>query len=197
MTSGARLPGESPIMRDPQRAAAARAGEPAGAWKFAVTLGAAELKLMDAGAMLLDVIMILPGARYHTRQLSLVLSELLSNALDHGLLGLDANFKGRPGGLEQYLKTKAQALDQLEHGAIEIALELDPAGPQPVLRITMRDSGAGFDHRACRSQVPPRGRGMALIDALCVDVEYRGSGNEVSVSYLLRSPGTERLRRVA
>jgi anti-sigma regulatory factor (Ser/Thr protein kinase) len=160
-----------------------------GSWKFALTLGVAELRRGDAVSTLLDVLVILPGARHHTRQLCLILTELFSNALDHGLLRLDANCKARAEGLDAYLKMKAQALQALEHGTIAIALEVDSSGSQPVLQITMRDSGAGFDHRAGA----PRGRGLALISALCSAVEYRGSGNEVRVSYALAAPQVERL----
>jgi hypothetical protein len=43
----------------------------------------------------------------------------------------------------------------------------------------------------------PGGRGMALIGALCANVEYRGCGHEVRVAYTLSAPHAERLRRMA
>lgn len=187
---------ESVDMPVPQAHEAANDSCHPGSWKFALTLGAAELRREDAVSTLLDVLVILPGARYHTRQLCLILTELFSNALDHGLLRLDAHCKARADGLDAYLKMKAQALEALDHGTVAIALELVASGSQPVLEITMRDSGAGFDHRAGAAGAP-RGRGLALVSALCSAVEHRGSGNEVRVSYVLATPQVERLRRMA
>ena len=180
-----------------QAGPAANDGARPGTWKFALKLGAAELRRGDAVATLLDVLVILPGARYHARQLCLILTELFSNALDHGLLGLDAASKPPAGGLDAYLKTKALALDALERGTIEVVLELDLARREPLLEITMRDSGPGFDYRARAAGVAPRGRGIALISALCAGIEYRGCGNEVRVHYALSAPQVERLRRMA
>ena len=176
--------------------AANDSGRP-GNWKFALTLGPAELKRGDVVNTLLDVLVILPGGRHHARQLCLILSELFSNALDHGLLQLDAAAKARAGSLDAYIQTKAAALAALDHGSIEILLELASQSREPVLEITLRDSGAGFDYRSRDSGAIARGRGIALVSALCSGIQYRGCGNEVSVSYALTVPQAERLRRMA
>ena len=196
ITASAALHAESVNARVQAAPAANDSGRP-GAWRFALKLGAAELKRGDAVTTLLDVLVILPGARYHARQLCLILSELFGNALDHGLLRLNAASKLQAGSLDAYLKTKALALEALDQGTIEISLDLDSTGREPVLEITVRDSGPGFDYRARAAGAATGGRGIALVTALCSGVEYRGCGNEVRVQYALSAPQVERLRRMA
>ena len=62
------------------------------------------------------------------------------------------------------------------------------------LRIAVTDSGAGFDHVAelARAADPDcasrRGRGIAMLRALCEELTYTGTGNVAEVVYRLTPP---------
>jgi anti-sigma regulatory factor (Ser/Thr protein kinase) len=80
----------------------------------------------------------------------LVMSELLNNALDHGVLGIDSTLKTSTGGFEHYMIERQRKLDALEAGFVEVSMRHE-AGVEPAtLKISMRDSGRGFDHGALR-----------------------------------------------
>jgi CheY-like chemotaxis protein len=174
----------------------AHAGKPAAgaapAWRFEITLGPSDLREHDVVTMLLDVITALPEARSVRQELCVVLSELYSNALDHGVLGLESCLKNL-GSDECYTETRAAALRELRDGAITVRIEACERDGGHALNIVFRDSGTGFD-RSLLDVVPmaangrPHGRGIAMLRALCSSVEFHGRGNEVSVCFGLKTP---------
>jgi hypothetical protein len=70
---------------------------------------------------------------------------------------------------------------------------------RPVIEMQFRDSGRGFAmaHGGRAGVRPLHGRGIELVRALCADVEYRGCGNDVRVTYVLEKARAEALRAVA
>ncbi len=114
-----------------------------------------------------------------------VLGELVSNAIDFGLLDLDARLRATAEGYVAYYLERATRLDGLVHGAVSVTLENRPhAG---VLRIRVSDPGPGFDAASAltRPGCPdaPFGRGIARVRALCARVAYGGRGNVVVAEY--------------
>jgi CheY-like chemotaxis protein len=165
------------------------------AWRLEIVLGPADMRKLDVVTMLLDVIAALPAARSHRRELSMVLTELYGNALDHGVLGLESNMKITRG-VECYIKTRAAALRDLRDGSIAIKIETRVQAGRPLLNIGFCDSGAGFNlaqFSAESTAVNARlhGHGIAMLRALCESVEFRGRGNEVSVCYGLEPSITD------
>lgn len=182
-----------------EKAAPVRTAEPgagqAPAWRFEITLGPAEMREVDVVSMLLDLISAIPEARGHRRELSVVLSELYNNALDHGVLGLESSLKN-VGGIDGYSETRAAALRDLREGSITIKIAARIQAGRPALNIVVCDSGAGFNLSLLAADTPgvnarAHGRGITLLRAMCAAVEYRGRGNEVSVCYVLEAPAAD------
>jgi CheY-like chemotaxis protein/anti-sigma regulatory factor (Ser/Thr protein kinase) len=119
--------------------------------------------------------------------LYLVLAELFTNALDHGLLGLHSEWKQTANGFEPYLSERVARLAQLETGSIQINLQCEGSRAGRSLRLRVEDSGPGFDWRALPrtlpSEMPLSGRGLPLVRALCESVEWVDPGNRVEVVY--------------
>ena len=114
----------------------------------------------------------------------LVLTELFSNALDHGVLQLDSNDKHSSDGFARYLEQRQQRLSTLQQGRIDIAMRRDGN----LLRLSVQDSGNGFD----LSRLPtdcehdaPYGRGIALVRRLCQQLKFQQGGRRAEVSYQL------------
>jgi CheY-like chemotaxis protein len=122
----------------------------------------------------------------------LVFTELFANALDHGVLGLPSEVKyADEYGLENFMRLRQEKLAILEHGHINVEIEMTEFSGEPATRLRIVDSGPGFDqgllmadgefaHRATA------GRGCQLVMNMCLKLSYAGTGNDVT-AYLARS----------
>jgi two-component sensor histidine kinase len=117
--------------------------------------------------------------------LAVILNELLSNALDHGVLGLDSSIKNHPEGFELYFESRYQRLAALLEGEIHIDIRQQGHPQGNSLQVQITDSGAGFDMNQLCS--PPdrsplthyHGRGLELVRNLCQLLEFQPPGNSV------------------
>lgn len=162
-------------------------------WTTCVQLDAESLReLKDPiGEMLRLLPERLEFSVYYER-IAIVLTELYSNALEHGVLGLDSKLKRGAEGFAKYYSMREEGLAKLLTANIEIRLFFDPVKYPDALGLTMADSGKGFKHDA---SVPSKldstddrsyGRGIALIESLCSSVTYNDVGNEVTVFIRLK-----------
>lgn len=157
-----------------------------GQWRLAFDLHADALRVTDPVPMLLSQLQQVPGIEQHRCVLYTVLSELYSNALDHGVLRLNSSLKDMPDGFERYLEARERQLALLRDGWVSIRAVCArwPTGGQ--LTIEMEDSGEGFDWRAI-PDIPPdtggHGRGLHLLRGLCQSVVFEGAGNRVRAVY--------------
>lgn len=85
------------------------------------------------------------GIKYPHFKLQLLVSELISNAIDHGVLSLNSNMKNSSAGYERYLIERALRLKELTVGSIVLTAEWVAKNQ---LRISIKDSGSGFDFSA-------------------------------------------------
>lgn len=114
---------------------------------------------------------------------SLILRELLSNAIDHGLLQLDSSIKNQPDGFDRFMQLREQALRQLQSGEIGVSISQDCVGGENRLTIQVRDTGKGFDYQAytCpNNALDYHGRGLFLVRRLCSKLTFHGPGNKVT-----------------
>lgn len=150
---------------------------------------ALDLKNLDVVPTLSGLIERVASTKEHAGQIFLILSELVSNALDHGLLGIDSTLKTTSDGFAAYAALRQNALKDLQEGFIDIDIEILRRDSRRMARISVRDSGPGFDW-AAKSRMPEtwlHGRGIELVRRLSHDMHYTGAGNEVVVYYELGS----------
>ena len=62
------------------------------------------------------------GAFAGNPKLFLVLAELVSNAIDHGVLGLDSSIKREPDGFQRYLQQRQERLVALTEASVEVRI---------------------------------------------------------------------------
>ncbi|WP_028303576.1 ATP-binding SpoIIE family protein phosphatase [Oceanospirillum maris] len=158
-------------------------------WKVQFHLGVDEVKALDLTPMIVGAIGQFKGVSSHNQKLFLIMTELLNNAIDHGLLKLDSRLKSGPDAFESYLSARQARLSQLEAGYIEISASKLRLHNESFLRITIEDTGNGFDfeqvnHRPA-DQHKMHGRGIKLVQQLCRAVVYEEHGNKVTVDYAL------------
>lgn len=148
---------------------------------------ALDLKNLDVVPTLSGVVERIAATKEHAGQVFLILSELVSNALDHGLLRIDSSLKTTTDGFAAYAAQRQNALKELQEGFIDIDIDILRRDNRKMVKITVRDSGPGFNW-ATRSQVSERGlhgRGIELVRRLSREMQYSGAGNEVVVYYEL------------
>jgi len=118
--------------------------------------------------------------------LRLVLSELVANAIEHGVLGLDSAIKDSVAGFDSYYREKQNLLSNIQHGWVKITI-VQLQGD--LLRIEVQDSGEGFDHSLANwKQMPAMhalfGRGLCLVAQICESMRFLDDGNAVVIEYL-------------
>jgi CheY-like chemotaxis protein len=158
-------------------------------WKMSFELGPESLKSFNPLPLLQHLLMEVPGLRGHSSDLFTVLSELYSNALEHGVIGLDSSLKSGPEGFAAYYAQREKLLAELKEGSVRFHFHHEPTEFGGRLHIEIADSGPGFDferYLASEGTVGRRdlaGRGIPLVMALCNRVDYWGHGNEVRAVY--------------
>jgi two-component system, HptB-dependent secretion and biofilm response regulator len=156
-------------------------------WKLCYELGPRSLRAFNPLPVLQHILMESPQLRRRGSEIYTILAETYSNALEHGVMGLDSSLKDSAQGFATYYARRAQALENLD-GFIrfELTNEIDDVGGVLTLRVT--DSGQGFDFRQAaansrKKSVGYHGRGMMLLHELCDEVTYEEPGNSVVVRF--------------
>lgn len=157
-------------------------------WSAEVSLSADALRRVDPLAHLVGLVADLQGLSDQRQRLQAVLGELYTNALDHGVLGLDSSLKSSPEGFAEYYVRRTQKLASLAEGNVRLRLEHAPqSGGGGALRIEIEDSGAGFDHGREGPSMEQNsglcGRGIPLLRRLCRELEFLGKGNRARALY--------------
>ncbi|MBI3776020.1 MAG: serine/threonine-protein phosphatase [Gammaproteobacteria bacterium] len=159
-------------------------------WQSQMVFHADALRTVNVVAVVSNLITQVQSPPGHRERIFTVLTELLSNALDHGLLGLDSQLKSSPEGFAGYYLSRSKALAELTEGWLRVTLQHMPDGTAGVLKIRIDDSGPGFDYSRHNGAEPQainttlyRSRGIPLVKALCSSVVFGGNGNRVEVVY--------------
>jgi CheY-like chemotaxis protein len=157
-------------------------------WTMSYRLGPNTLRDFNPLPLLLQLLMEVPGLRPHSGTLYTVLAELYSNALEHGVIGLDSSLKADPRGFADYYQKLEAALQELTDGFVEFTFEHRPTEDGGSLYLKVKDSGAGFEYEngvtAESSDGNLHGRGIPLIRNLCEKIHYMDSGNAVEAEFL-------------
>ncbi|MGH8666386.1 MAG: PP2C family protein-serine/threonine phosphatase, partial [Burkholderiales bacterium] len=125
-----------------------------GQWRISLDLHADALRVSDPVPMLLTQLQEIPGLEEHRSALYTVLSELYSNALEHGVLRLSSQLKALPDGFERYVAARERQLASLSTGWVRMSAVCAQwrGGGEAAIRI--EDSGEGFDWRALPQEAP-------------------------------------------
>ena len=122
--------------------------------------------------------------------LRLVLNEMYTNSLEHGILTLDSDLKDSVDGLDQYEQLRAERMFELgSDDWIKIETHLFSEMGRAFLDIVLSDSGKGFDVAEVTTRPEndslSHGRGLGLIRYLCESVEFFNGGSSVKARFNL------------
>ncbi|KAB0481380.1 Response regulator receiver domain-containing protein [Pseudomonas reinekei] len=156
-------------------------------WSVSFEVRAQTLKRFNPLPYLLQLLLEVHGLRAQSGALYSVLAELYSNALEHGVLGLDSSLKRDLSGFTRYYQQRNTRLDELQDGFVRVHLQVTPQGEGGCLVICVEDSGKGFDvGRVLARPVDPvrlSGRGVSLIRQLGRNASWSDDGRSARVEF--------------
>ncbi|MEO5348985.1 MAG: fused response regulator/phosphatase [Magnetococcus sp. YQC-3] len=162
-------------------------------WSLSFFFSPQLLQTVDPLPAIVNSVMNLQAPVGHRERIYTILAELFSNALDHGLLGLDTRTKRTPEGFLRYYSQREERLAVLDHGFIRLDLTHIPQYDEKQqkiggeMHIRVEDGGPGFDHRRVHSSLEGNtshgGRGIALVRSLCSSLAYNEAGNCADIVY--------------
>jgi len=153
-------------------------------WEISYRLYSDSLRNFDPLPLIVQPLMEVHALRGQRSRVFTILSELYSNSLDHGVLGLSSGLKTDAEGFAKYYATKTERLGNLEGDFIKVRVALKTDGKSGHLSVRLEDSGQGFNYvskMAKQTQSALSGRGLPLIRALCDEIEFFGNGNQVEI----------------
>jgi hypothetical protein len=157
-------------------------------WSVSFEFRAATLKRFNPLPYLLQLLLEVHGLRAQSGALHSVLAELYSNALEHGVLGLDSSLKRDSSGFARYYLQRNERLEALQDGYVRVHLQVLPEGEGGRLIVRVEDSGVGFDVDRVLERpldgIRLSGRGISLIRQLSRNASWSDDGRSARVEFL-------------
>ncbi len=168
-------------------------GNEAHDWRWVLELRGTTLRRINPIPLAMSQLQELWDPQIHHEPLYTVISELFTNALDHGVLKLSSELKLSAEGFAHYYREREQRLGKLQDGFVRIELKLNRQKTSNSLLISVKDSGDGFDYdeRMAKaldlaSDCKFSGRGIPLVKSLCQSLRYYGRGNRAEALYVMQ-----------
>ncbi|KQJ62010.1 chemotaxis protein CheY [Pseudomonas aeruginosa] len=156
-------------------------------WSVSFEFRAETLKHFNPLPHVLQLLLEVHDLRARGGALYTVLAELYSNALEHGVIGLDSTMKSDAAGFARYYQERVSRLQALRDGYVRLHLDLAPHGAGGRLLVRVEDSGEGFDVERALNAVERQerlcGRGLRLIRELSDRCQWSADGKVVSVEF--------------
>ncbi|WP_416399075.1 ATP-binding SpoIIE family protein phosphatase [Allohahella sp. A8] len=176
---------------EPSQAARPLGSVMTGGWNFTIELTGPQLGEMELVPLVNNVLDQLRLSASVATKTYVVLTELINNAIDHGVLGLDSSLKQGALGFETYFNQREKRLAELTDGYIHVSCSRESRNGNSLLRLLISDSGNGFDYRAYLDATTgadtraTHGRGIRLVNSLADSMSFIGRGESVEVELYL------------
>ncbi len=150
-------------------------------WCWYMELSGSSLRNVNPVPIVINEAQKLSGQEISEAKLSSVLNALYENALEHGIQ--ISNESSRSVAVNKHSKVKH---DVVNTGYLRIGLKKVEHNGGSALLVSIEDSGQGFDHVDCMSQIANKtadnkeiNEGISLVYELSESLHYHGKGNHV------------------
>gem|GEM_PF-6304964 len=155
-------------------------------WKKSYILYPPDIMQPDAVVTLLNKLLASnPELVAKKSELFLILSELIANAIEYGLLDMDPQLKKNIETFDQFHQQRQERLAALTSGWIRVSAELfSGKRGKEQLKLLVEDSGPDNTFGAWGCELSdnqcPSGRGLALVESMCRKMLIEKIGTRVT-----------------
>lgn len=139
------------------------------------------IEVVDITHMLCSVLLAKNFHEKVVQKISLITTEVISNAIEHGILNLDSAIKQADGGFFTYYSEKSEKLQQLNmQSKLTFGFTFDAKTKEICIKV--KDSGEGFKFdKVSGDKDSFFGRGLTIVKELADRVQLNEEGNMISV----------------
>lgn len=180
-----------PIIVDPLAAPTGRPGT--FPWQLTIPLRGESLCTVNPIPYLFEVLSRTDIPVDHRDIICTLLSELYSNSVEHGVLGLDSSGKAHEDGYVEYYAKRVTDLPHVNKGFVNLSIGYAPLATGGRLTMTVQDSGTGFlsDPLKVHSTADDeRFHGLDMLRQLCETLNYDRATNTMRAVYRWNEPTT-------
>ena len=156
-------------------------------WNMTLDIQADTIRQTNPVPILIQTLTELQGLQNHREKLFLILMEMYSNALEHGLLNIDSSIKSDTDGFLKYYEMRKERLKEINDARLTIDIEHYYEGSKGVVSISVEHNGEEFNYGQgipkLENNYNKSGRGRGLISELCRTHEYSKNGRHLRVEY--------------
>jgi serine phosphatase RsbU (regulator of sigma subunit) len=156
-------------------------------WNSMMEFDIDALRTVNPISDIVNSLMEIRGLQRCRETIFIIVSELFTNALDHGLLDLNSDMKATPEGFSEFYRLRDERLHNLQRGCIKLSFKYTVFEHGGRLTIGVNDSGDGFDWKSIRQPLKENerfcGRGLGLVQSLCSRLRFHGNGNRVTAVF--------------
>jgi anti-sigma regulatory factor (Ser/Thr protein kinase) len=175
-----KFPKKTIVVEDPVRSVP-------GHWRIDLHVNKDVLRAISMAPVVSSFVNSIQPMSGHKEKVFTVIAELVNNAVDHGVLGLDSSLKKDPEGFSQYFRSRDERLSDDEAGWVSVSIEHRADGKEGILELVVEDSGDGFDQGNVGAGLADNsgycGRGLPLVKSLCQSLVYNDKGNGAAATY--------------
>lgn len=148
---------------------------------------AAALRSIDPLTMATQLAQALPALADRVGDIQVVLTELIANAVQHGVLGLSSIDKQSSEGFASFYQEVRQRTAAVRHGWVRIELTLSARADHSELTVRVSDSGEGFSpwESEMNNDQWYSGRGLRLVRELSDSVRVLDDGRTTEATLCL------------
>ena len=122
----------------------------------------------------------------HNNNLLTIISELLNNEIDHGILNIESHIKDKTNGFEEYRKERNRRLEKIEDQFIDITISITTSNMGNTLTALLSSSSINNYpdiNDIVVDPLKPYGRGLFLLKQLCESFSFNNDNKTVSLVY--------------
>lgn len=155
-------------------------------WNISFSLSADDMRSSDCVNQLSNILGSMPYITRHKGVLHVLLTEIYTNSLDHGILNIKSANKTDGENFDDYYKRRDAALLKLEDASIKFNFSFFVENDHQYLEIQVQDSGKGYKKEAIKNAGDaPHGRGLGIIHSFSEKVSFSDDGKSLNVLYKL------------